>query len=303
MIFGDGLQTRDFVYVGDVVAALLAAAGHDGGGVFNVGSGVETTVLALHEACAAGGGRRRRSRRSSRRGSATCAARRSTSRAPRPSSASRAQTPLDDGPRRDLGLDDRAVAEGVRAAPAKSGAPWMRRSSRRTTWSGRGGGRPSSRASIAAIELVLLLVAGAMLVAKPLSHAIQQHAIATATATAPTPRRRRRSQQAIRRHARARRQRRARAADVQIMVFNGNGQVRRRRQRRRPARSTSATRSPAPPTRAARTTRRASSCTRPATAPRASGSRKDLGVKVVGPLDGIGRSALHGGELAVIVGA
>lgn len=51
LIFGDGLQTRDFVYVGDVVEALLAAAGHDGG-IFNVGTGRETTVLALHEACA-----------------------------------------------------------------------------------------------------------------------------------------------------------------------------------------------------------------------------------------------------------
>jgi len=51
-IFGDGLQTRDFVYVGDVVDALLAAAGHDGG-VFNVGTGAETTVLELHRACAA----------------------------------------------------------------------------------------------------------------------------------------------------------------------------------------------------------------------------------------------------------
>ena len=51
-IFGDGLQTRDFVYVGDVVGALLAAGGHDGG-VFNVGTGNETTVLDLHRACAA----------------------------------------------------------------------------------------------------------------------------------------------------------------------------------------------------------------------------------------------------------
>ena len=50
-IFGDGLQIRDFVYVGDVVAALFAAAGHDGG-VFNVGSGVGTTVLDLHRGCA-----------------------------------------------------------------------------------------------------------------------------------------------------------------------------------------------------------------------------------------------------------
>jgi UDP-glucose 4-epimerase len=47
-IFGDGTQTRDYVYVGDVVAATLAAAGH-GGGVLNVGSGSETSVLDLYE--------------------------------------------------------------------------------------------------------------------------------------------------------------------------------------------------------------------------------------------------------------
>lgn len=52
IIFGDGLQTRDFVYVGDVVDALIAAAGHDGG-IFNVGTGTETTVLELHRTCAA----------------------------------------------------------------------------------------------------------------------------------------------------------------------------------------------------------------------------------------------------------
>jgi len=47
-IFGDGTQTRDYVYVGDVVAATLAAAGH-GGGVLNVGTGAETSVLELYE--------------------------------------------------------------------------------------------------------------------------------------------------------------------------------------------------------------------------------------------------------------
>jgi UDP-glucose 4-epimerase len=46
-IFGDGTQTRDYVYVGDVVAATLAAAGH-AGGVLNVGTGVETSVLELY---------------------------------------------------------------------------------------------------------------------------------------------------------------------------------------------------------------------------------------------------------------
>lgn len=49
-IFGDGEQTRDFVYVGDVVRAMLAAVGRPGG-VFNVGTGVETSVNELFETC------------------------------------------------------------------------------------------------------------------------------------------------------------------------------------------------------------------------------------------------------------
>lgn len=51
-VFGDGEQTRDFVYVGDVVGALLVAASAPGGGVFNVGTGVETSILDLHRLCA-----------------------------------------------------------------------------------------------------------------------------------------------------------------------------------------------------------------------------------------------------------
>jgi UDP-glucose 4-epimerase len=47
-IFGDGTQTRDYLYVGDVVAATLAAADHPGG-VLNVGTGAETSVLELYE--------------------------------------------------------------------------------------------------------------------------------------------------------------------------------------------------------------------------------------------------------------
>ncbi len=46
-VYGDGRQTRDYVYVGDVVAANLAAAGSDVTGPFNVGTGEETTVLQL----------------------------------------------------------------------------------------------------------------------------------------------------------------------------------------------------------------------------------------------------------------
>ena len=49
-VFGDGSQTRDYVYVGDVVRATLAAAEPDGG-VYNVGTGRETSVVELLEAC------------------------------------------------------------------------------------------------------------------------------------------------------------------------------------------------------------------------------------------------------------
>ena len=49
-IFGDGLQTRDYVYVGDVVLAALAALERPGG-VFNVGTGSETSVVKLFDAC------------------------------------------------------------------------------------------------------------------------------------------------------------------------------------------------------------------------------------------------------------
>ena len=47
-IFGDGLQTRDFVYVGDVAAANLWVAQHaDLHGVFNVATGSTVTILEL----------------------------------------------------------------------------------------------------------------------------------------------------------------------------------------------------------------------------------------------------------------
>jgi UDP-glucose 4-epimerase len=47
VIYGDGLNSRDFVTVSDVVAANRAAAARRLGGVFNVGTGVETTVNQL----------------------------------------------------------------------------------------------------------------------------------------------------------------------------------------------------------------------------------------------------------------
>jgi UDP-glucose 4-epimerase len=52
-IYGDGEQTRDYVFVGDIVEAFLAAIHYDGDGVFNVGTGIETSVLDLLDAVSA----------------------------------------------------------------------------------------------------------------------------------------------------------------------------------------------------------------------------------------------------------
>jgi UDP-glucose 4-epimerase len=51
-IFGDGLQTRDYVYVSDIVDANLLAAEHPDapGGTFNVGTEAESTLLDIVEA-------------------------------------------------------------------------------------------------------------------------------------------------------------------------------------------------------------------------------------------------------------
>jgi len=47
-IFGDGTQTRDYVYVSDVVAANLSVGEHsEADGEFNIGTGEETSVLDL----------------------------------------------------------------------------------------------------------------------------------------------------------------------------------------------------------------------------------------------------------------
>ena len=53
-VFGDGSNTRDYVFVDDVVDAFVKASGQAGGGQrFNVGTGVETSDRQLHSAVAA----------------------------------------------------------------------------------------------------------------------------------------------------------------------------------------------------------------------------------------------------------
>jgi len=55
-VFGDGKQTRDYIYVGDVGAAMMAAAGAQTTGPVNIGTGIETDVLELVEALGELGG-------------------------------------------------------------------------------------------------------------------------------------------------------------------------------------------------------------------------------------------------------
>lgn len=53
-VFGDGSNTRDYVFVDDVVDAFVRASGEPGNGQrFNIGTGVETSDRQLHSAVAA----------------------------------------------------------------------------------------------------------------------------------------------------------------------------------------------------------------------------------------------------------
>jgi UDP-glucose 4-epimerase len=57
VIYGDGTQTRDYVYVGDVARAFTAAADTACPGIWNIGTGRETTVLELAAAIGEAAGR------------------------------------------------------------------------------------------------------------------------------------------------------------------------------------------------------------------------------------------------------
>jgi hypothetical protein len=149
---------------------------------------------------------------------------------------------------------------------------------------------------VAAVELVLLLVAAFLLLAKPLAHAMRSHAEAAAFAPAKKA-----APPAVHRvskvpPAKLSRQR------TRVFVFNGNGrngaasaaamQLRHLGYRIRGTGNAS---------------RQDYANTVVMYRPgfQAEGLRlaRDLHVKVVGPLDGMQPSALHGGQLAVVLGA
>jgi hypothetical protein len=147
---------------------------------------------------------------------------------------------------------------------------------------------------VASVELVLLLGGAAMLLAKPLSHAIRRHAATTAAATKPAP-----AAKPKPAHHVAPPLARSKTA---VTVLNGNGE--------NGAAAAAAAHLHSLGYRIASTgnARRQNYATtvvlyRPGF--QAAGARlaRDLHVKVVGPLDGIAPSSLHGGQLAVILGA
>lgn len=160
--------------------------------------------------------------------------------------------------------------------------------------------RPWRRATIvasliAAIELVVLLVAGFALLAKPMARIVhrqaEQHAFTTVKRAAPQPK-------AATPVTRAPKLTRAR---TEVLVLNGNGRngaaaaaaVRLRGLGYKISATGNAKRSDYAST---------SVMYRAGYRPEALRLARDLHVKVVGPLDGIGKRALQGGELALVLG-
>jgi hypothetical protein len=151
---------------------------------------------------------------------------------------------------------------------------------------------------VAAIELVLLIGAALLLLAKPLAHAMQHHAQAAAFKPAvkkavPAP--------VKRVHHAVAKPKLARSA-TGVFVFNGNGVS--------GAASAAAARLSGLGYRVRGKTNAkrqdyATSVVMYAPGFEGEGRRlaRDLHVKVVGPLDGMKRAALHGGQLAVVLGA
>ncbi|MDP8956254.1 MAG: GDP-mannose 4,6-dehydratase [Actinomycetota bacterium] len=58
VVYGDGQQTRDFIYVEDICAAIDRALGAGEGGVYHLGTGVETSVNELADRVIAAAGTR-----------------------------------------------------------------------------------------------------------------------------------------------------------------------------------------------------------------------------------------------------
>jgi len=150
---------------------------------------------------------------------------------------------------------------------------------------------------VAAVELVLLIAAGVVLLAKPLAHAMHVHATASALAPVKKPAPAKAVHHAVRLAAP-----KLRRSQTSVLVLNGNG-------RTGAASSAAATlmhlgyRVPAKGNAKRQDYATTVVMYRRGYEPEARRLARDMHVKVVGPLDGLAPSALHGGQLAVVLGA
>jgi hypothetical protein len=147
---------------------------------------------------------------------------------------------------------------------------------------------------VAAVELILLLGAGVLLLAKPLSRAVQRHAEAAAFAPA-------KQHAAIARQAVVGLPKLARS-ETGVFVLNGNG---RAGAAAGEAHKLSAFGYPVPGTGNAKRSDYATTVVMYRRGYHAEAIRlaRDLHVKIVGPLDGLKPAALHGGRLVILLGA
>jgi hypothetical protein len=151
---------------------------------------------------------------------------------------------------------------------------------------------------VAAIELVLLIGAAVILLAKPLAHAVQRHAEATALAPTAAVKKAPTVVHKIKKVSPAKHTR----SHTGVFVLNGNG--------RNGAASASAAKLSGigyrvPGKSNAKRQDYATTVVMFRRGWEAEGRRlaRDLHVKIVGPLDGMSTSALHGAQLVVVLGA
>ena len=151
---------------------------------------------------------------------------------------------------------------------------------------------------VAAIELVLLIGAAVLLLAKPLAHAVQRHAEAAALAPAAPVKKTAPVVHKVKKVAPAKHTR----SHTGVFVLNGNG---RNGAASAEAGKLSGIGYHVPGTANAKRQDYATSVVMYRRGWEAEGRRlaHDLHLKIVGPLDGMSTSALHGAQLVVVLGA
>ena len=116
-INGDGKQTRDYVFVDDVVDAFVRATEKGGGLLMNIGTGVETSVVELFEVMARLTGFHDEARLRPREAGRAAAV------GPRPGPARRSTSAGSRGPRSKTASPARSSGTGSSAPPVEPGSP------------------------------------------------------------------------------------------------------------------------------------------------------------------------------------